>query len=288
VSDGKSRTITELQTLVATTKAELAEVRDSTPKTLSAPSVAPRRDLARAAGWEVSPSGASTAKHHKAGTDQTKLYSEVLGGKVRQTQYKLTVTSKESKSMDIIKDILKSNINPTEIKVGINSLKSFNNGKVQIETGKKEGIDKLTRDIYEKCGDKLEVSVQRLRNPRLVTYNIPEDITTQNIEDIIIAQNPELKLNKGDINAKFRYVTKRHIRNLVREVSAETRRQIIQKKAKIGRIMCNMGDYLVVNRCYKCTKFNHKYRECRGMETCPLCAGNHKLKECTATPEHYK
>jgi hypothetical protein len=33
-------------------------------------------------------------------------------------------------------------------------------------------------------------SVLKLRNPRLVVYDIPEDITTQNIEDTIVAQNP--------------------------------------------------------------------------------------------------
>ena len=53
-------------------------------------------------------------------------------------------------------------------------------------------------------------SVQKLRNPRLVIYDIPEDITTQNIEDTIIAQNPELNLNKEDIIAKFAYVTETH------------------------------------------------------------------------------
>ena len=117
--------------------------------------------------------------------------------------------------------------------MGINSLKSLRIGKVQIEAGNKEDIDILTKDIHEKFGDKLEVSVQKLRNPRLVIYNIPEDISTQNIEDTIIAQNPEFKLSKGDINAKFAYVTKRHTRNLVMEVSAETRRRIMQKKGQI-------------------------------------------------------
>ena len=45
ISDGKSRKITELQTLVTATKAELEGVRDNTAKTLATPSIAPRR------GW---------------------------------------------------------------------------------------------------------------------------------------------------------------------------------------------------------------------------------------------
>jgi len=103
----------------------------------------------------------------------------------------------------------------------------------------------------------------------------------------ILAQNPELNLNKGDINAKFLYVTKRHTRNLVIEVSAQTRRMLIQKKIKLGWIICGLGDYLVANRCFKCSKFNHRLRECKGTVTCPR-AGNHALKDCPASPEDYK
>ena len=96
VCDGTSRKITELQTLVTTTKAELGGL-ETTQQTLATPSIAPRRGMART-GWVVAPPGAETAEHHKAGTEQAKLYSEVLGE--IQTHYKLMVTSKESKSTD--------------------------------------------------------------------------------------------------------------------------------------------------------------------------------------------
>ena len=69
ISDDKSRTITELETLVASTKAELEGVRDKTSKGQATPSIAPRRELARAAGWGVIPSGADIAKYHTAGTE---------------------------------------------------------------------------------------------------------------------------------------------------------------------------------------------------------------------------
>lgn len=89
---------------------------------------------------------------------------------------------------------MKSNINPTEIKVGLNSLKSLRDGRVQIETGSKEEVEILMRDINEKCEEKLEASIHRLRNPRLVIYNIPEDISTRNIEETLLAQNPDINL----------------------------------------------------------------------------------------------
>jgi hypothetical protein len=51
-------------------------------------------------------------------------------------------------------------------------------------------------------------------------------MSTQNVEDTIIALNPKFNLRKGDINAKLTYVTKRRTRNIVMEVSADTRRLI--------------------------------------------------------------
>jgi hypothetical protein len=137
ISDGKSRKITELQTLVTTTKAKLDGRRDNSANIHAKPSIAPKRGTATT-GWVLAPPGAVTAKHHREGTEKAKLYSEVLGGKPKQTHYKLTVTSRENKSTDTIKDILKSNINPTEIKLGINSLRSLRSRKIQIEVGNKE------------------------------------------------------------------------------------------------------------------------------------------------------
>jgi hypothetical protein len=70
-----------------------------------------------------------------------------LRGKFKQKRYTLTVTSKENQPPATIKGLLKSKINPTDIKVGINSHKTLRDGRVQIETGSKEEIETLTRDI---------------------------------------------------------------------------------------------------------------------------------------------
>jgi predicted DNA-binding protein len=40
-------------------------------------------------------------------------------------------------------------------------------------------------------------------------------VTQENAEDIIIAQNPDLKLQEGDIQKKFAFKTKKKTRNLV-------------------------------------------------------------------------
>ena len=94
----------------------------------------------------------------------------------------------------------------------------------------------------------------------------------------MIAQNPDMHLKK-ETKAKFSYETKKHSRNLVMEVGAQTRKLLLHAKVKLGWQICKIEDYLVADRCKKCSRFNHRARDCTGEKTCPLCAGSHKLKE---------
>ena len=55
----------------------------------------------------------------------------------------------------------------------------------------------------------LEVTLPQLRKPRIVINSVPKDTTVGNFEETIIAQNPELDLEPGEIYARFIYTTKR-------------------------------------------------------------------------------
>ena len=184
--------------------------------------------------------------------------------------------------------MLKSKINPTKIKVGVNSLKSLKDGRVLIATGSKDEAEILTRNIRDKCGEKLEAKVQKPRDPRLKIHNIPEEIFIENIEETLLAQNPDFGLKSGEIKPKFTYTTKKHTRNLVIEVSSYTRGKLLHNKVKFGWLICGIEDYMVATRCFKCSRFNHRLQDCKGVETCPLCAGNHKLNDCKAQPADFK
>ena len=73
---------------------------------------------------------------------------------------------------------------------------------------------------------------------------MPEDITTANIEDTILRQNPELTLQKGSKVAKFIYFINRKHRNAVVEVGAEIRRILQDKKVRLGWQICKTDNYL--------------------------------------------
>jgi len=84
--------------------------------------------------------------------------------------------------------------------VGISIFKALKDGRILIELGNKEVIKRISTSITEKWGKELEAEVQELRNPKLIIYNIPEDITLENATKTIREENSELHLEKRDIS----------------------------------------------------------------------------------------
>ena len=81
-------------------------------------------------------------------------------------------------------------MNPTDINVGINSLRQLRDGKVIMETNSEKETEKLGNEIRENC-EELDVNIQKFRNPRSVLLNIPEDITLDNVGEAVTRQNQE-------------------------------------------------------------------------------------------------
>ena len=56
-----------------------------------------------------------------------------------------------------------------------------------------------------------------------------------------------------------------------------------QSKLKMAWNICHTEDYIAVTRCFKCSPYNHHVRDCRSEESCPMCAGQNKMKDFKAT-----
>jgi hypothetical protein len=178
-------------------------------------------------------------------------------------------------------------VNPTVIKVGIKSLRQLRDGRVMIETSSEKEMSKPGDEIRAKCED-LEVNGQKLRKPKLVLLNIPEEISLDNVEETLSRQNPDKDIQVGDIKAKFCYVPKRETRNMVIEVDSNTRGKLMATRIKLGLTICRVDDYIVAMRWYRCSRYNHTSRECKGEATFTLCTERHRFKDCTANKTEYK
>lgn len=108
------------------------------------------------------------------------------------------------------------------------------------------------------------------------------------MKQAICDQNTELNIKEDDFQPKFVFKDRKGNINLVIEIKSVVRKTILGTKIKLGWNMCNLDDYIKISRCFKCSKYNHRAQECRGDQTCPLCTGNHHIRECTVRKEEYK
>ncbi|PSN33748.1 hypothetical protein C0J52_26842 [Blattella germanica] len=109
-----------------------------------------------------------------------KLYSDAVKGNIEK-RYKITVKAKDnSQSSEQVKTLLKKNINPTGIKVGIKAFRSLHDGRIILETGSEDEINALCSNITDKCGQQLEVTKHTLRKPKIIIYNVSEDLELEN------------------------------------------------------------------------------------------------------------
>jgi hypothetical protein len=138
-----------------------------------------------------------------------KQFFEGLSGK-NQEWHKLPAKSKENQWTEEIKKLLKNIIDPVNIKIGIMTIKILKNGDVLSEADSEEEIERLHSQIRDKYCSQFETYTQKRRNLMIIIYSVPEFVTLENVEDIILAQNPDLKLQEGDIKIKFNFKSKRN------------------------------------------------------------------------------
>jgi hypothetical protein len=95
-----------------------------------------------------------------------------------------------------MKTLVKTKVNPVDMKIGIVTLQGLRNGRLLIETHNKQEIDALSKTINEMCGKELDASTPRRRNPRLIICNVPDELNIENTKELIMKQNSDLCIEK--------------------------------------------------------------------------------------------
>jgi len=139
------------------------------------------------------PAGCSAHGTAPPGERREKLYSTAVGKITQHQHFKVIVKSNDKLSAETVKGLPKSEINPTDINLGINSFKALTDGKEKIKKNLEEA-EALENDNKNKCGEELETIFHRRRNLRIFMRNIPEDVTTINIGGTLIKPNTDLNL----------------------------------------------------------------------------------------------
>jgi uncharacterized phage infection (PIP) family protein YhgE len=141
-------------------------------------------------GWKVNSKGSGSDWQVAAGRTR-RSYRDVSANRQgtvpseKRKRYKLLVKSKSNQSVEYTRTLLKSKVDPTQLQVGISALKTLKNGQILMESDNKRDLEEVNKRITEACGEELEGYIPTLKNPRLIVFNVPEDITLETVAQAI-------------------------------------------------------------------------------------------------------
>ena len=195
------------------------------------------------------------------------------------------ISSKEGEGVKEVQKHLTTILNPRKEKIKIRSLRVAKSVLV-VETETAEDAQKIMTNT--KINEKLRCEPPRKRRPLLIMYDIPSDMSAEDIRDTIYEQNFEGQLSKDEFNEKFQLKFKTGPREKttvhhVAEVEASLRSNILKRgRIYLGFRSVNIKDYVVVSRCVKCQDLGHVAKYCtREKATCAHCGEeDHNKQQC--------
>ena len=192
------------------------------------------------------------------------------------------------------KKALKEVITPKDMGLQIRSLRKVQKGGVVVESGTRQGAQKI-REIAGKV-EKLKIAMPRKILPKMIVYDVDRELQDGDIAEFMFKQNlEEAGIKQTEMEEGFRvcYRTGRRdmpVVNLVVEVSPKIREVLFDAgRVYIDFAACRVVDHLSVTRCYRCQGYGYGIKFCKKPErecVCSHCGKvGHDFRTCTVGGE---
>lgn len=190
----------------------------------------------------------------------------------------MNTTSEETR------DKVKAMIQPKDLKLKVSRVNKIRNGGIVMEIDKDQV--KAVKEIIQKD---LDIRNPKKRNPYIKIFDVPRNMTVDELCKATYEQNlAGGDITESDFKMEFKPAYKTGPRNdnhvqWVVEVSPKIRKKLIS----VGRLFIEWSslkvvDHCAISRCYRCQRYGHLAKDCKGVETCSHCAGEgHGFKDCT-------
>ena len=175
----------------------------------------------------------------------------------------------------------------SECGLRINKQIPTKNKKVLIKCASKSDCRVIQEEINKtNCG--IKATIQEKRNPQLLILGVEKDIEDNNIVDIIISQNENVKncLKQKEQSLKFAFSKDDRVgtKFVILDVSPQVWQICLNPgKLFIGYKCCTVKNNISLGQCYKCLRFGHKSAKCKNAPVCSKCNGNHESQTCNSS-----
>lgn len=181
-------------------------------------------------------------------------------------------------------DEIKGQINYKEIEAC--GLKHVNGGGIVINCQTNTSTMKVKQMVEDKFGDKYEVRLPRVRNPRVKIFNVMDDIPENIIANELISQNEWLDESASIVVKKLikKKYSKMGEMDVILEVDHTSFEKLLDSgSVNVGFKKCKIVHHVHITRCYKCCGYSHISTQCKNENACAKCGQNHKTSDCNST-----
>ena len=203
-----------------------------------------------------------------------------------RSMFTIFIKGKQGESAKQIQQELTKKIDPLKEKINVTAMRMTEKAVI-IETENEDGAQKIMNN--KELADKFNCKRQRKNRLLVILYNVPSNITFEELSETIYVQNFEERMNKNEFEESFKPRFKAGPRDrpsvhVVAEVSPKLRKDIIEKRRLYSNFQAiAVKDYLTVPRCSTCQDLGHISKYCSKSTTiCSHCGKeNHTKKECS-------
>lgn len=202
----------------------------------------------------------------------------------------LIVKPKNDTDRKSMKSAIKSSVNP--VTHPVKNLQDTARGDIVLFCNDEKSVAVIKRKLTDEVGDKYLINEPTAAKPKIKIVGFEDEFKENNdLLKAITDQNKTLFDSSSVITVcEMKKMREKELFTAVVSLDVTTfKRVLVEGKLRIGWSICRVYEHVEVMRCFKCNAFGHIVKECKETDfTCPLCAGKHNLKECTAKPDDYK
>lgn len=209
-------------------------------------------------------------------TEITKIntsYSKVVAGEA------LVIKPKSKQESNKTKEVVKKNLKPATLEVGITQIKNVKDGGILLKCKTKEEVEKVKKAAEKRLGKNYEIKIPDQKKPNVKIVDIDDEYSEDELLNTIKKQNAHIRHDNMQLKViVFKKMKSRY--QAIIECDPTTFRNIMtEERLSIGFMCCRVHEYVRLFRCFKCGGFNHKADECKSDITCINCGSNDHAKE---------
>lgn len=177
-------------------------------------------------------------------------------------------------------------INPAEVNIRLSKVRTVKNGGLVIGCQTEEENEKFMSLVQNQLANSYDVQAAKIFKPRVRLVGMSIKYTEAQITDFIFKCNSHIFFNDAHVQIIkiFPLKNNSNIFQATIQLDEVSYNRVLQVgNICIGYDSCKVYDAVDVYRCFKCNEFNHSSKKCKNQQSCPICSGNHELKDCQST-----